>query len=164
MVADCPMLYAETVWRERGDGTEQAIRLEFGYRQVRLPGFTRPLWLLVVKGFGEEPLMILTTVALRKNRAVLWWVIEAYLTRWRIEETLRFAKQSYALEDVRVLGYQSLKNMMALALWPMYLRWSIWASRPSWRFRPTTRSRRPNGSSAFPISVIMPSPTASRRS
>ena len=63
---------------------------------------------------------LLTTLELRKNRSVLWWVLEAYLTRWRIEETLRFAKQSYDLEDVRVLGYQSLKNMMAMALLAMY--------------------------------------------
>ena len=48
--------------------------------------------------------MILTTVPLRKNRKVLWWAVQAYLTRWRIEDTLRFAKQSYRLEDVRVLG------------------------------------------------------------
>ncbi len=64
--------------------------------------------------------MILTTVALRKNRKTLWWVLEAYLTRWRIEETIRFAKQSYAIEDVRVLGYQSLRNMMALVLVAMH--------------------------------------------
>ena len=120
IAADCPLPYAETIWREKADGTEKAIKLEFGYREVRLPGFERPLWLLVVKGFGEKPLLILTTVALRKNRDVLWWVLEAYLTRWRIEETLRFAKQSYDLEDVRVLGYQSLKNMMAMTLLAMY--------------------------------------------
>jgi hypothetical protein len=120
IAAQCPTPYAETIWREKKDGTEQAITLEFGYREVRLPGFARPLWLLVVKGFGEKPLLILTTLELRKKRQVLWWVIEAYLTRWRIEDTLRFAKQSYDLEDVRVLGYQSLKNMMAMALLAMY--------------------------------------------
>ena len=120
IAAECPLPYAETIWRERKDGTEQAIKLEFGYREVRLPGFVRPLWLLVVKGFGEKPLMILTTLELRKKRDVLWWVLEAYLTRWRIEDTLRFAKQSYDLEDVRVLSYQSLKNMMAMALLAMY--------------------------------------------
>jgi len=121
LAAACPLPYAETIWRENGDGTEKPIHLEFGYREVRLPGFEqRRLWMLVVKGFGEKPLMILTTLPLRKNRKVLWWVLEAYLTRWRIEETLRFAKQSYDLEDVRVLGYQSLKNMMAMALLAMF--------------------------------------------
>ena len=37
-------------------------------------------------------------------------MVEAYLTRWRIEETLRFSKQAYQMEDVRVLCYQSLKK------------------------------------------------------
>jgi hypothetical protein len=40
--------------------------------------------------------------------------VESYLTRWKIEETIRFIKQSYALEDVRVLTYRRLQNMMAL--------------------------------------------------
>lgn len=121
LAARCPLPYAETVWREEAAGAEKAIHLEFGYREVRLPGFeNKPLWMLVVKGFGQKPLMILTTEPLRKNREVLWWVLEAYLTRWRIEETLRFAKQSYELEDVRVLTYQRLKNMMAMALLAMF--------------------------------------------
>lgn len=64
--------------------------------------------------------MLLTTIPLRKDRKTLWWALEAYLTRWRIEETLRFAKRSYCLEDVRVLTYESLKNLMALALVAMY--------------------------------------------
>lgn len=121
LAASCPLPYAETIYRENADGTEKAITLEFGYREVRLPGFAnKPLWMLVVKGFGQKPLMILTTQPLRKNRDVLWWVLQAYLTRWRIEETLRFAKQSYDLEDVRVLTYQRLKNMMAMALLAMF--------------------------------------------
>jgi hypothetical protein len=45
-----------------------------------------------------------------------WFVVEAYLTRWRVEETIRFIKQSYHLEDLRVLDYQRLRNLMALVL------------------------------------------------
>ena len=56
----------------------------------------------------------------RKNRTLLWWVLESYLTRWRIEETIRFIKQSYDLEDIRVLTYERLKNMMALVLAAVY--------------------------------------------
>jgi hypothetical protein len=116
----CPLPYAECVRRQNSDGTETTLTLEFGFRPVRLPGHGRPLHLLVIKGFGREPLMVLTTEALRQNRKALWAMVEAYLTRWRIEETLRFAKQAYELEDVRVLGYQSLKNMMAMALLAMF--------------------------------------------
>ena len=79
------------------------------------PVTSGPLWLVVIKGWGAEPTMLLTTRSLSRSRKAIWWVVKAYLTRWRIEKTLRFAKQTYALEDVRVLGYESLKNMMALA-------------------------------------------------
>ena len=40
--------------------------------------------------------------------------MEIYLTRWKIEETFRFLKQSYNLEDLRVLSYQRLQNLVAL--------------------------------------------------
>jgi len=116
----CPLPYAETLKRQNLDGTETVRTLTFGFRNVRLPGVKQRLSLLVIRGFGKVPLMVLTTLALRKDRETLWWVVEAYLTRWRIEETLRFAKQSYAIEDVRVLSYQSLRNMMALVLVAMH--------------------------------------------
>ena len=38
------------------------------------------------------------------------------MNRWRIEKTIRFVKQSYNLEDIRVLTYRRLQNMMALVL------------------------------------------------
>src|SRR4051794_39781423 len=34
--------------------------------------------------------------------------------RWKIEETFRFIKQSYNLEDIRVMKYQRLKNLVVL--------------------------------------------------
>jgi hypothetical protein len=40
--------------------------------------------------------------------------VESYLRRWRIEETIRFIKKSYALEDIRLLTYVRFQNMMAL--------------------------------------------------
>lgn len=33
---------------------------------------------------------------------------------WKIEETFRFIKQSYNLEDIRVMKYQRLKNLVIL--------------------------------------------------
>jgi hypothetical protein len=55
-------------------------------------------------------------VALTKGTEVSQYRIIEYHTRWRVEETIRFVKQSYALEDVRVLTYRRLQNMMALVL------------------------------------------------
>jgi hypothetical protein len=115
IVNGCPLPYAEYVVRQE-DGKERTYAVEFGFRRVRLPGRPEQLYLVVVKGFGEKPLMLLTTRPMRRKRSVLWWAVEAYLTRWRIEETIRFVKQSYDLEDVRVLRYRRLQNLMALVL------------------------------------------------
>jgi hypothetical protein len=51
---------------------------------------------------------------------VLWWVVSAYLTRWRVDETIRFGKQSYQVEDIRVLIYERLRNLMVLVLAAMF--------------------------------------------
>jgi len=110
---DCPMLYAETIVK-MDDGKEKVYDLEFGYRNVKFPGREETLGLLVVRGFGQQPMMLLTTESLRKSRKVLWRIVRAYMRRWAIEETIRYIKQSYEIEDVRVLSYRSLQNIMPL--------------------------------------------------
>jgi hypothetical protein len=116
LAQSCKTPYQEMVIKEK-DGKEKVYLVHFGFRRVRLPAHPdKPLWLVVVKGLGDNPLMLLTTEPMRRNRAVVWWVVKAYLTRWRVEETIRFIKESYNLEDIRVLTYQRLKNMAALVL------------------------------------------------
>ena len=80
-----------------------------------LLGRDEPLDLVVVAGFGEEPMLLLTN-ALEgaRDSQSLWWIAQIYLTRWKIEETFRFIKQSYQLEDIRVMRYQRLKNLVLL--------------------------------------------------
>ena len=83
----------------------------------RFVGEVEELWLVVVKGFGKEPMMMLmTNVELTKSRKALWRMVDSYITRWEIEETIRYVKQSYGLENVRVRGYQALRNMFCLLL------------------------------------------------
>ena len=113
LALSCPMMYAERIVKEE-QGQERILRLEFGYRRVRLPRRKEALFLVVVRGFGQEPLMLLTNLEIRRSRSSLWRVIESYLTRWRVEETIRFLKQSYRLEDIRLLTYTRLQNMMVL--------------------------------------------------
>ena len=116
----CPSLYNDTIVRMK-DGKEKVYQIEYGYRKVRLPENPRnDLWLLVVKGVGKKPMMILTTEPLRKNRQVLKDMFMSYIKRWSIEETIRFIKQTYDLEDIRVLRYVCLQNMMALVLLVFY--------------------------------------------
>jgi hypothetical protein len=113
LAKDCPSLYAETVVKV-DDGKEKVYHIEFGYRNVRFPGRQENLGLLVVRGFGHQPMMLLTTEPLRRSRKVLWRMVRAYIRRWAIEETIRYIKQSYELEDVRVLNYHSLQNRLPL--------------------------------------------------
>lgn len=70
--------------------------------------------MVVIRGFGQDPMILLTTLAETPSRKDLWQVAEGYLTRWRVEDALRFVKQSYNLEDIRILKFRRLKNMVAL--------------------------------------------------
>lgn len=115
----CIMRYAETVVREEG-GKECGYQLEYGFRRVKLPGRSEQLYLVVVRGGGEEPMMLLTNVEVKPSRRSLWFIVQGYLARWMVEETIRFIKQSYHLEDLRVLDYERLKNLVALTLAAAY--------------------------------------------
>ncbi|MGC2108376.1 MAG: transposase, partial [Candidatus Korobacteraceae bacterium] len=97
------------------DGQEKTYELRYGAEPIHLPDRCEKLWLVVIVGFGEERLMLLTNVpvAARDSQSA-WWIAQIYLTRWKIEETFRFVKQSYNLEDIRVMKYQRLKNLVIL--------------------------------------------------
>lgn len=46
-------------------------------------------------------MMLLTDLPIAaKDSQSLWWIVQIYLTRRKIEETFRFIKQSYNLEDI----------------------------------------------------------------
>jgi len=112
--------YAEMVVREQ-EGGEKKCRLEYGFRKVKLPGRRDvDLALVVVKGFGSEPLLLLTNLPVKASRRSVWRVVMGYLSRWLVEETIRFLKQSYQLEDLRLLGWERLCNMVGLVMATAY--------------------------------------------
>lgn len=120
----CRMLYAETIVKEER-GEEKAYHIEYGFCPVKLPGKDEQLYLVVVKGFGKDPMMLLTNVAVRRNRTQVEFIVDGYLSRWLVEETIRFLKQSYHLEDIRVLDYERLKNLVALTVAAAYFS-AVW--------------------------------------
>lgn len=125
LAAKCRMRHAETVTRETDDG-EKVYQVEYGVLDVRLPD--RPeerLRMVVVKGLGEKPMMLLTNLATADSRESLWQVVEGYLSRWRVEDAIRYIKQSYRLEDIRLLEYGRLRNMLAVLLAAVYFA-SAW--------------------------------------
>ena len=70
-------------------------------------------------------MMILTNLAETSSRKALEQVVYGYLTRWRIEDAIRWIKQSYRMEDIRLMNYTRLQNMMALLLAAAYFA-SVW--------------------------------------
>ncbi len=115
----CRRQHREVVIKETSSG-EQVYPLEFGFRKVRWPGRTEPLYLVVVDGLGSNPLILLTNRKVTRSRKSQWRVVESYLSRWRVEETIRFIKQSYQLEDIRLLKYEGLRNLVMLVLATSY--------------------------------------------
>jgi len=115
----CKMPYSETIIKEE-NGKEKIYYISYGYIPVKLPGHDQQLYMLVVNGFGNKPMMLLTTEPLKRKRTVLYRLLGYYLKRWSIEETIRFVKQTYDLENIRVLNYTRLKNMMGLLLAVFY--------------------------------------------
>ena len=88
---------------------------------VRLPDIPdRLLHMVVVRGFGKQPMMLLTTLAQNTSREALWQVVEGHITRWRVEDTIRHVKRSYRLEDIRLFKCAKLKAMAAAVLATAY--------------------------------------------
>jgi hypothetical protein len=112
--ARCRLRYQARVVKIQ-DGQEKTYNLRYGVEPIRLVGRDERLHLVVVAGFGEEPILLLTNaLGGARDSQSLWWIAQIYLTRWKIEETFRFIKQSYNLEDIRVMKYQRLKNLVVL--------------------------------------------------
>lgn len=117
LARQCTMRYEDSV-HFKSHNKIHNVRVQYGSMPVRLP--IRPdiqLHLVVVKWPGaEKPMMLLTTLNAVRTRNSLWEVVQGYITRWRVEETIRFIKKSYRLEHMRNLDYQRLKNMSALVV------------------------------------------------
>lgn len=115
----CPCPYKETIVRVK-NGEEFVYRVSYGAVSVRLPWSNKPLTLVVVKGYGKKPMMLLTSLPVNRSKGGIKRIIQSYIKRWSIEETIRFVKQTYDLENIRVLKYRRLQNMMALLLAVFY--------------------------------------------
>jgi hypothetical protein len=107
----------ETVIIKYEDGKEEKTTVSYNAVSVRLPEHGQPLFLVVVKGFGKAPMMLLTSCPVNmKTKESIWRIVEIYLTRWKCDESFRYIKQCYNLEDIRVRHYTSIRNTVVLIL------------------------------------------------
>lgn len=88
--------------------------LKVSHLTVEIPSLKGiKLTMVVVYGYGKEPMVLLTNKRIRKKDEVLS-VLKAYITRWRIEEMFRVQKQEFDLENVRVRTLPRLQRMFLL--------------------------------------------------
>lgn len=73
----------------------------------------KELTLVVVYGFGEVPMMLISSLKSSDGR-LAHVVTKIYLMRWRIEEYYRFKKQQFGFEDFRVQSLTSIRAINSL--------------------------------------------------
>jgi hypothetical protein len=78
---------------------------------VSLPKYPdKPLSLVICKGLGKEPLMLLTSLDTNDPRLGVT-ITKVYLMRWRIEEYYKFKKQGFGFEKFLVRSLNSIRNL-----------------------------------------------------
>ncbi len=128
LARQCTMRHSHRVTFD-SHGKECAVPISFGAMPVRLPAHPqKELHLVVVRGFGQDPMMLLTSLPVDGSFKSQWRIVEGYLSRWRVEETIRFVKQSYGLENIRVMTYARIRNMASLVLASAYFA-TVWIGR-----------------------------------
>jgi hypothetical protein len=92
-----------------------------------------------------------------KSSKSLWRVIRQYMTRWQIEETIRYVKQGYGLENARVRKYEAFRNLFAIAQAVVYFATAWLGQYARHGILARHAIRRPNASSARRSSCTTPS-------
>jgi len=99
------------------EDAKKEIQINYGAVRIKLNGIKEQLTALVVKGFGENPMVLITNLDLSVFDAdETFSILKIYLTRWKCDETYRYIKQAYNLEDVRVRSLNGIKNTVALVM------------------------------------------------
>ena len=94
---------------ESKDGKK--VNCKISIVQVCLPSHPDvPLNLVICKGFGKEPLLLLTNLKSDDNRLCVV-ITRVYLMRWRIEEYYKFKKQGFNFEKFLVRSLKSIRNL-----------------------------------------------------
>jgi hypothetical protein len=88
--------------------------LRVSHIKVALPSLPKAkLYMVVVYGFGKNPMKLLTNRPLAGKEEVLN-IVKSYLKRWRIEEQFRVIKQEYGLEKVRTFSLSAIRLIYKL--------------------------------------------------
>ena len=105
-----------TATRLADDGGRKPYRCDYSSMRVRLPERNDALWLCVFDSIDHEQPMVILTNQPADSAEQTTNILAMYFARWAIEDMHRWAKQELGLEDVRLLTWHRVKNMVA-ATW-----------------------------------------------
>ena len=100
----------------------QLIDVRFASTKVHLLTRDDPLWLVVVRlsssvkrrRGSSEPWRLLTSLPVESPQQC-WRIVQAYASRWQIEQMLRFGKTELGVESVRVRSWEARNKLLAIA-------------------------------------------------
>ena len=102
------------VWHRRRDGQWEQKHLRYGWREVIWPQNQQHYTLIVIVGWGAEPLMLWTNIRVQKRKGARF-IIKSFMRRWSVEDGGRVLKQEFDLEKVRVESWLAIKRTVILA-------------------------------------------------
>lgn len=92
---------------------KEKVQLKISHCKVQLSAFSdQDFYLLMVYGYGKEPMYILTNRKI-ENKADVISHLKMYLSRWRIEELFRVQKNTFEVEELQVETYAGLRQCYA---------------------------------------------------
>lgn len=114
-------------WRtikRRGKGILRFSQM--GWVQVRMPGRTETLTMVVARTPGRDvPFMLLTSLPVETAQDARG-VLRYYARRWECEEGIRFLKSEVQLERIRTFRWTAICRLILLAVLVMfYLTWLL---------------------------------------
>ena len=78
--------------------------------KVQITASRRPIWLVLVYGVTEQPMMLATNIPIGSKNAVIR-VAQCYFSRWRIEEYFRCKKTVFDFENFRVRSLTAINAL-----------------------------------------------------
>lgn len=105
---------ARFVWGRKRQG--RGCLIQVGWAEFSIPQNGQKLWLIVARGFGRHPLLLVTNRPVGHEMSAVN-LVRAYLKRWGVEEAGRLVKQAFDLENLRVLSWAGLVKLVWLTMW-----------------------------------------------
>lgn len=115
-IADAVRLrYGMKIWhRDKATDRWEQKQIRHGFCPLYWAVTEKVYTLVVVSGWGKEPLMLWTNLSVREEKSARY-VVPCYSRRWAVEDAGRVLKQEFQRERVRVKSWQSIRRTIILA-------------------------------------------------